>query len=337
METQTFHPHNGDGWRLFVKRHVDPARFNSELRALAIVPGYGMNSFIFGYHPRGVSMIDFLTGAGFEVWTMNFRGQDGTASEGGSRKYGFSQIVNSDLPAAIGCIMENRGAKPGKLDIIGCSLGGTYLYAYLVLRPGNPLGNVVAMGAPLRWEHVHPALKLAFAKPSLVGLIDMRGTRALARCALPIAARIPGFLHIYLHPAIVDLSRPDELIKTVEDPNPRLNREIAEWVNRGDLIVDGVNISEGLVNARNPLFLMLACADGIVPEASALSAARLAGSGVKDVITVGDTATPMAHADMFISDPAQERVFKPLAAWLLDHQDPVESKPAKKRVPRIKA
>ncbi len=321
MEFDAYHPASGDGWRLYVRRATNPARFNPDLRPLAIVPGYGMNSYIFGWHPRGESMIDYLTDAGFEVWTMNFRCQDQTVNEGGRRRYGFADIVLRDLPAAIGCIMEHTRSRRDRLDIIGCSLGGTYLYAYLVMRPDNPLGNVVAMGAPLRWDHVHPIFRVLFAKPKLLGLLALRGTRTLARCALPIAAKIPGFLHIYLHPKSVDLSKPDMLVKTVEDPNPQLNEEIARWMLAADLIIDGVNVSEGMAAVTNPLYLMLACADGIVPEATALSAARLAASTVKDVITVGDADYPMAHADMFISDEAHQRVFVPLADWLVAHQD----------------
>ncbi len=47
---------NGDGWRLAIKQTFHPARLMRRRRPLLIVPGYGMNAFIFGYHPRGQSM-----------------------------------------------------------------------------------------------------------------------------------------------------------------------------------------------------------------------------------------------------------------------------------------
>jgi pimeloyl-ACP methyl ester carboxylesterase len=319
-DVTTFHVPNGDGWQLFVKRTIDPNNFDPKKRPVALVPGFGMNSFILGFHPTGVSLEEFLAAAGFEVWSMNFRGQDHTINEGGARRYGWRDVTKVDLPAIVDFIMANTSSRRHKLDMIGCSLGGTYMFAYAALNPGNPLGNLVAMGAPLRWVEVHPLLRLAFSRPALLGLIDMRYTRALCRLALPVVARIPSLLHIYLHPEIIDMSQADKLVQTVEDPNPILNQEIARWVGEKDLTIDGVNISLALKDLTNPLFCIQANADGIVPQATAFSALELIGSKVKDSLLVGTAKVPMAHADMYISHYAQDWVFRPLAEWLAGHQ-----------------
>ena len=317
MEFKTFAPSNKDGWRLYVKQHIDPKQFNPDLPPLAIVPGYGMNSYIFGYHPRGRSMVEYIASKGYEVWTMNFRGQDFTVRNGGKKPYGIRDIALVDMPAVIDTIMEETQSKRSKLDLIGCSLGGTYVFVHTALMPESPVGSIVAMGAPLQWTDVHPVLRAVFSQPRLVGLIRMSKTRALAGFALPIAARIPGLLHIYLHPAIVDLSKPELLIKTVEDPNHILNREIAEWIKNRDLVIDGINISERFENVTNPILCVQANADGVVPARTAMSALDLAGSKVKDAMMVGTDNIRMAHADMFISNYAQELVFEPMTDWLL--------------------
>ncbi|MDP8223813.1 MAG: alpha/beta fold hydrolase [Candidatus Lernaella stagnicola] len=320
LESRKYNVSNGAGWRLFAKRSIDPEHFNPKLRPVAAVPGYGMNSFIIGFHPGGQSMEEYLTAAGFEVWTMNLRGQDFTFSENGGRLYGIRDVARVDLPAILGHIVETTQSRRRTIDILGCSLGGTYVFAYAVLNKPNPLGNIVALGAPLRWEKVHPALRLAFCSPELLGKINMRGTRLLCRIALPLAAKIPGLLHIYLHPEIVDISQAGELVKTIEDPNPLLNREIAEWVGRKDLLIDGINISEAFREITNPLLCIQANADGVVPMATAFSALELASSTVKDTLIAGTDEIPMAHADMYISRYAQDLVFQPLAEWLLAHQ-----------------
>ncbi len=320
MDIETFKPSNGAGWRLYAKRHIDPKRFKSNLKPVAIVPGYGMNSYIFGYHPKGRSMIEALTGEGFEVWTMNFRAQDETVSEGGKPDYTISDISLTDLPTIIECVMSNRKSRRKKLDIIGCSLGGTYVFAYAALRRNNPLGSIVALGAPLRWVKIHPALKFAFGSPRLVGMLRLSKTRKIARHALPVMAKIPGFLHLYMHPKIVDLSQPELLVKTVENPNPKLNQEIARWVLNKDLVLGGENISERFRDVKNPIYCMLVNADGIVPQATALSALDLSSSEVKDFMVAGTDEIKMAHADMYISDYADEYVFGPLNDWLLAHQ-----------------
>lgn len=41
-----------DGWNLHLKRTISPLHFDPTTRPLLIVPGYGMNSFIFGYQHR---------------------------------------------------------------------------------------------------------------------------------------------------------------------------------------------------------------------------------------------------------------------------------------------
>lgn len=321
METSLFYPETRDGWRLYLKRWRDPQRFNARLRPLAFVPGYGMNSFILGYHPNGHSLVDYLTGAGFEVWTMNLRTQEGTNNHGGPLDYGFHEIVHEDLPAALELIRAKTRSRRKRIDIVGCSLGGTYVYAYAALHRRNPLASIVGLGAPLRWSEVHPALRLVFLSPALIGKLRLFYTRQLCRLGLPLAARIPRLLHLYLHPEIVDLSQSDQLVRTVEDPNPRLNREIAEWINNRDLVIDGVNICEAFRQVSNPLLCLTANADGIVPLATALTALELASSAIKDTHIAGTAAIPMAHADLYISRHAQEQAFAPLGNWLLAQQN----------------
>jgi pimeloyl-ACP methyl ester carboxylesterase len=315
--------HNGDGWLLGLKQTYEPRVLERSRRPVAIVPGYGMNAFIFGYHPRGKSMEAYWAGKGFEVWSMNLRAQGNSRHVGGRKQYGFYDAAVTDLGAAFDFIVRNTKTKAEQLDAVGCSLGGTYLYANLALSAEkNVLGSLVTIGAPLQWVQVNPMLKTAFASPRVAGMLAIRGVRPFARLAMPLLTRIPKLLHVYLHPEIVDTSRMNEMIQTVENPNRRLNREIAEWVKRGDLVVQGVNVTEAVANVKNPLLVVLSNADGIVPEATALSAHHLMGSSVKDILCVGTREVPVAHADLFVSDIAQEWVFEPLAQWLIAQNPP---------------
>ena len=74
---------NGDGWLLsltqcFSRSHLAPGR-----SPVLIVPGYGVSSQVFRYHPSGLSMQDYLVQAGFEVWLVDLRGQGRSTSVGG--------------------------------------------------------------------------------------------------------------------------------------------------------------------------------------------------------------------------------------------------------------
>ena len=309
---------NGDGWLLHLKQTYDPERLQRHLRPIAILPGYGMNAFIFGYHPTGKSMEVYWAEMGFEVWSINLRTQGRSKCMGGSRRYGFYDAGVTDTRCALEYVARNTESSADRVDGVGCSLGGTYLYAYLAtLQERNLLGSLVAMGAPLRWVDVHPLLKSAFSSPRLAGALSIRGTRQLAVVAIPLLTRLPKLLHVYLHPRIVDISKMREMVQTVENPNPTLNRESAEWGLAGDLVVGHVNVTQGLRKATNPLLIVLSNADGIVPEATALTAFDTMGTQDKEILRVGTDAVPVAHADMFISDISQEWVFEPLGQWLL--------------------
>src|SRR3990167_7609584 len=83
---------NHDGWILEIRQTYLPKKYDAKRRPLILVPGYGMNSFILGYHPTGLAMEDFFANEGFEVWSANLRGQ------GGSKKIqGDSHITLKDF------------------------------------------------------------------------------------------------------------------------------------------------------------------------------------------------------------------------------------------------
>ena len=323
MIQRTHYVPNGEGWLLALKQTYVPDKLRPDWRPVAIVPGYGMNAFIFGYHPTGASMEAFWAEKGFEVWSLNLRAQGGSKRVGGRRRYGFQEAGVTDLGCALDYVVRHTETKTDRVDGVGCSLGGTYLYVYLAIRnETSRLGSVVAMGAPLRWVEIHPALKAVFSSPALLGQVRFRGTRHLAKAALPLLKRIPKLLHLYMHPDIVDTAKMGEMVMTVEDPNPVLNRQLAEWIRTGDIYMNGVNVSMEVAAADNPLLVVLANADGIVPDATALSAYDLMGSSTKDVLRVGTEAVPVAHADLFVSDISHEWVFEPLAEWLAARNQP---------------
>ena len=158
---------------------------------------------------------------------------------------------------------------------------------------------------------------------ALAGLVRLRGTRRLAELALPLLARrLPWVLSIYMNAEITDTRAASEMVKTVEDPNRHVNRQIAHWIHDRDLILRGVNVSEGLRDVTAPLFCVSAWGDGIVPRRTAEFPYLAVGSPVKKLLEVGAPELAMAHADLFISREAQLRVFEPIASWLAEQAGP---------------
>ncbi len=307
---------NGQGWLLELKQCNPPKKINKNRNPVIIIPGYGMNSFIFGYHPRGLSLEGYMTQRGYEVWSVNLREQGGSKCEGGSREYSLKDLATVDLKAAIEFIVKTSRSETGKVDLIGCSLGGTLAFIYSCLIPKNRTGSLVAIGSPLRWEKVHPLLRIAFASPKLVGLIRLAKTKEILKLISPLIMK-SSLMKIYLHKEMVDMRHLELFFETVEDPNRFINRELAQWILDKDLVLDGKNITHEFRKVKNPILCVLSNGDGIVPPLTALSAHEVAGSKVKETLLVGTEKLKFAHADLFISHQAHEMVFKPIADWLL--------------------
>jgi pimeloyl-ACP methyl ester carboxylesterase len=303
---------NGAGWRIAIKRTPAVGR---ALTAALLVPGYGMNSFIFGFHPNGLSLEAYLASRGIDVYSVDLRGQGRAENDGGGKRFGLSDLAVTDLGAAITAVRAWSGRDT--VDLVGCSLGASLSFAHVACVPDAKVRALVSMGGLVTWVDPHPLVKLAFASPRLVGMVPMGGTRRMAGIALPLLARVaPSLLNIYLHAQSTDLSHAPTMVNTVEDPSPHMNREIAEWVGRRELVVRGVNVSQALAGMRHPVMCVVANQDGIVPPATGRAIYDQVGSPTKELVFVGDSTAPIAHADLFVARGAQERVFAPIAAFL---------------------
>ena len=310
---------NGDGWHLSLNQSFDPARLLPRRRPVLIVPGYGMNSFIYSYHPNGPSLEGFLAAAGLEVWRADLRGQGDSVRAGGGDRFGLADLALTDLGKLVEAVLAHTRTGASRVDLLGGSLGGTLMFLHAVLKADHRLGALVCVGTPVRWVEAHPALRLAFASPRLAGLVPFHGSRRLASLALPLVTRLaPSLLSLYLNPQITDVGAAREMVRTVEDPNRFVNREIARWVCARDLVVAGRNLSEELRGLENPLLCLLARGDGIVPPRTAAFAFHQAGSKAKRLVEVGSAALPMAHADLFVSRESQRQVFAPIRDFLLE-------------------
>ena len=318
MPTQEHRVKNGDGWTLSLFQTWGDGLVAGR-RPILIVPGYGMNSFIFSYHPRGASLESYLVDAGFEVWRADLRAQGGSSPDDGGdvERFGLAELAVTDLGAALAAVLARTRTGADRVDVIGASLGGTIMFAHAVLVPDHRMGSLVAMGSPVRWVKVHPVLRFAFASPMLAGLVRFRGTRKLAERALPLLARLtPWVLSVYMNPGVTDISAAREMVRTVEDPVRRINRQIAHWVSDKDLILRGINVCHGLAKVDRPLLCVIASGDGIVPRETATWPLGQVASRDKQLLEVGDAETRIAHADMFVSNESQRRVFEPIAEWL---------------------
>ncbi len=309
-----------DGWSLRMRRTTSPHHFDPDTKPLLIVPGYGMNSFIFSYHPRGTSMERCLAEGGYEVWALDLRGQGHSKPE--RSRYGESSLVNYacvDLPAAIDRVLGATKTRARTLTLVGCSLGGSIAYGYLAHDKRPRVSEMIAMGAPLVWNEIHPLIKVAFSSPTIAGAFRMSGTRTLVKTAFPILERVPSLLALYMNASTIDTQRMGEMSQTVEDPEPSVNRDIAIWMRDRDLRMRGVNVTEAMRRQTMPLLVVVSNQDGIVPERTAVAAADVWGGDDVEILRVGDERNWYAHANLFVADDAPRLVFDPIIRWLRRH------------------
>src|ERR1700755_827286 len=109
---------NGDGWQLSLFQSWDESKLVPGRPPVLIVPGYGMNSFIFSFHPRGLSMEGSLVDAGLEVWGVNVRAQGQSTFHGTSNRDHFylADLSLTDLPAAIEAVLANTNCQTKEVD-----------------------------------------------------------------------------------------------------------------------------------------------------------------------------------------------------------------------------
>jgi pimeloyl-ACP methyl ester carboxylesterase len=295
-----------DGWTL----HFNRVRGEGE--PVLMVPGFAMNPYILGFHPRGRSFMQYIADSGFDAWSVELRGL-GRNKGGRRRNIGLAERALVDLPHAIAHVREATGAE--RVHLIGCSLGGSIVYSLLAHEPDADVGKVVSIGGPLWWKDP-PVLVRAYARLGpVIGRVPIRGTRHLAKAALPVISRAaPGLLGLYLNHNNVDLSQPDELVKTVEDPAPRVNRQLAAWIRSGRLTIRGMDIVAGVGQVQNPLLLVTGSGDGIAPL-GACDPVLDAWGGPSEHLHV-DGEHPWSHADLFIGHEAEPKVFAPIADFL---------------------
>lgn len=310
---------NGYGWRLALRRYSSSTRGLAQgRRPLLFVPGYCMNTSILAFHPRGRSIVEYLADQGWEVWTANLRGQGDSERTNGDHRLSLGAWARVDIPVAVEAVLNGTETGADRVDAIGCSLGGSVWYAHLALFPkDHRVASMVTLGAPLRWDEVHPIVGRTFGwlPEPIVARVHLKGTRAIARRALPIARRVPSLVSVYMNARQVDLSNPDRLAGTVDDPDAHLNLELARWVRERELRVDGLEVRQALRGIRVPVLAVAANRDGIVPPGAVRSIQGTTSSEVT-FLEVGNREAWFAHADMFISNQAEHEVFRPIARWL---------------------
>lgn len=301
-----------DGWTLLMRRGTLGGRASGGTPVL-LVPGFGMNSSIFTWHPGGPSLMEFLLRAGFDPWTVDLRGTRSSRPPRAGARVRLADQAFLDLPAAAAHVLRHTGH--ARLHALGCSLGGALLYAWAG-RSSAPIERWVTMGSPLEWQDQSALLRLFAAAGPLARWVPVRGSAAAARVALPFArALVPELLSMYLNPRLTDTRDHGPLIATVEDPHADVTASLARWMRHGRLVLGGHDVSAGLRAAAHPLLLVYATGDGVCPPAAARAARHRTGGPVSE-LAVSHDIERVSHVDLFLGGHVHTQVYAPIANFL---------------------
>lgn len=286
--------------------------------------------------PEGHALVDLLSAAGFDCWTLDTRAcRDASPPEGLSALSAtVDDIVLKDIPAALRYIRERTGYS--RAHWVGHSMGGMLLYAYDLKLGGEGLASAATLGSPPGFRGVR--------------FLDHRLLVALDRIAhTPLAMIFRGAAPLYnywwrpttqlipvnwdnLHPAL----RPRDLFYGLELPKPVIGKQMNEWASRGEWVMfDGTLDVEGnLGKLRTPLLAIFGGIDPFTPEHKIKQFFNSIENSDKKLIVLsrhnGHSAN-YSHIEIPIAPRTDTEVGAPIIAWFRAHA--IGRTPAEATVP----
>jgi pimeloyl-ACP methyl ester carboxylesterase len=310
-----------DDWELpLVRLQPQERRFDNPV---LLLHGFGTNGFVM-WHDPGPSLGSYLRDEGFLVWCLEFRGTRSSRHPAFRRAFDdicVDEKITVDLPAAIERVLGESAAE--KLDVVGHSLGGTTLYAYLASHGDGRVGRCATISSPLQFR-----LPVAAHAAALLS----RGP--LIGAALPKRLPMRRFCELGLATNLVFPARPHFNMDNVErgmllrmmrdgvdDGSLRELIQLVRWSRVGGFrSLDGsVDYQRGMAAVRAPMLLLGAAADQHVPPEALAQVAAALGSDEKEIHIIGRAAgasCDYGHTDLLLGRHAATEVFPHLARWL---------------------
>jgi polyhydroxyalkanoate synthase len=320
-----------DLWKLRMCRY---RKANSSGEPVLLVHGLNANQNNFTA-PADGCLVDYLSGRGYDCWTLDLRGTRSSESPAG---YGRDTVtiedyVLRDLPAAIDHIRKATGH--GKVHYVGHSLGGLLLYAYAQAHGVDKIASGTTLGAPTQFTTVRSMLPEPLVQ--LVKRLPWLGGEML-RCALPLAKLTGKGISVF--PINLD-NLPEgmglgDFYPIIDDPAPLVHAQIFAWADRGEITLreDSLNLSRGFDDMKFPLLAVYAPRDPFVSLVSAEAFFKGIHHADKKMIVCSvenGCAADYGHCDLAFGREGGRDVFEPVMQWMKAHPCP-ETATARKAV-----
>ncbi len=305
----------------YVTLHRYPAGEKKFSDAVVLCHGLGANRFNFDLDDE-TSLVRFLCGRGFEVWSVELRhcglskGSEGRFADHGGTA--FEDLLDVDVRVALEWLNQHH---PG-FFWVGHSLGGMLGMAWAGLRRTPFLRGVVAIGSPL-WPAEAVKLHGAARLVRLATLLPVVHFRSLARALFPITGRRPRFYTRAMTTGEqMDRKRLGKaVVNLVENVSSSLLEQLWNWKQTASFSSRDGNHDyfEALSRIEEPVLLLAGEADLVAPPASIFPGYEKLKVEDRQLRIFGvdrGDEHDYAHGDLLLGQHAPKEVFPALAEWL---------------------
>lgn len=318
---ETLFTRAADGWELAVTHYRDLTA-DPPARALPVLLCHGLAANRLGFDiDRRYSLARFLTGEGYDVYSVELRGhglsERPVRGSGRGWHWSFNDYCVRDLPAAYAAVLAHSGAS--RLHHIGHSMGGILLYARAALGEER-VASGITIGSSLDYSGLPTSFSLLAPLAPLTHLSPRVQTDLPERVSALLTRLGPRFAD----PNVVDRRNVDlgvyrRMAATVTQPTSgRVLRDLARAIDgRGLLAEDGSRYSE-LLAAGGYTFPILAVSGSADPQCRPQTAARF---GTEQAVFGRERGhgADYGHHDLIMGLRAPAEVWPLLAAWLARH------------------
>ncbi len=316
-----------DGWELAV--HHRPAPKRRFLEPVLLCHGLAANHYNFDFDPP-YSLAHYLAEAGFECFTVEWRGTGGSQRPPAGRRWSYSadDHILLDGPAVLRAALQRSGA--GQAFWLGHSLGGLIGYAVAEGPEQARLRGLIAFGAPVFFRYSRLLQRIA---------------RWGALASWPFGLRYRWWT-LGLAPFLGYLPLPlSDIVVNPKHIAPRLQRQLTahlltsisrrllvqfrDWiVHDAFRSVDGkVDYRAGLPRLRLPVLVAGGSQDRLAPPANLEAQYAQVGSQDKTLMVFGrdrGDKEEYGHGDLIFGTGAPTEVYPRLMEWLSARATKVE-------------
>ena len=230
-----------DGFRLALEQH----RAHGDRRAVVVTcHGLGTNRFNMDLKP-GVSLVEHLCNAGFEVWNVEMRGNGRSRhvdpSSRAAQRWCFDDHVRLDVPAMLEAV--TRLAKTEQVHWVGHSMGGMVMYGHLGRVPDDSrVASVCAIASPSVDEAPLWMRPFASLREVTAGFVSRIPVPLLGRVLAPVYFWFPIDLGP-LQPRNLDrITMRRTMAVLPEKLSSKMMVQVQRWVRTGRFVSeDGVD------------------------------------------------------------------------------------------------